>query len=112
MVTVDFAREFALSFEEAVEQPHFERTSFRVKKKLFATMDEQLKHVVVKFTLEQQSLFGLHNPAAIYPVPGGWGKQGYTILALRQVRKEVFKDALTISYCHVAPKKLAEKYSV
>lgn len=111
MVTVNFARQFALSFEEAVEQPHFERTSFRVRKKLFATMDEKLKHVVVKFTLEQQSLFGLHNPEAVYPVPGAWGKQGYTILALSKVRKEVFKDAVTLSYCQVAPKKLAEKYS-
>lgn len=73
-------------------------------------MDAKAKQVVVKFTPEQQSLFGLHNPAAIYPVPGGWGKQGYTILELSKVRMEVFKDAVITSYCSIAPKKFGEKY--
>ncbi|MCW5907361.1 MAG: MmcQ/YjbR family DNA-binding protein [Chitinophagales bacterium] len=110
MVSVWYARKAALAFEEAVEQPHFERTSFRVNKKIFATMDKSKKQVVVKFSPEEQSLFGIHDPSAIYPVPGGWGKQGYTIIELAKVRKVVFNDALRISYCHSAPKKLAEKY--
>lgn len=112
MVTVSWARQFALSFEEATEQPHFEKTSFRVRKKIFATLNTADKQVVVKFTAEQQSLFGLHNPAAVYPVSGGWGKQGYTVLELSKVRKEVFNDAVTVSYCNVAPKKLADKYAL
>jgi predicted DNA-binding protein (MmcQ/YjbR family) len=112
MVTVSWARQFALSYEEATEQPHFEKTSFRVRKKIFATLNTADKQVVVKFTSEQQSLFGLHNPAAVYPVSGGWGKQGYTVLELSKVRKEVFNDAVTTAYCNVAPKTLAGKYAL
>lgn len=40
MVTIDSFRKLALSFPEATEEPHFEKTSFRVKKKIFATFDE------------------------------------------------------------------------
>jgi hypothetical protein len=34
------ARHFALSLPEAVEAPHFEKSSFRVKGKIFATVPE------------------------------------------------------------------------
>jgi len=40
MVTIDSFRKLDLSFPEATEEPHFEKTSFRVKKKIFATFDE------------------------------------------------------------------------
>lgn len=57
MVTIETFRKLALSFPEAVEQPHFHKTSFRVKKKIFATMDEKEKRVVLKFSLVDQSVF-------------------------------------------------------
>lgn len=33
MITLEIFRELALSFPETTEEPHFEKTSFRVKKK-------------------------------------------------------------------------------
>ena len=36
-MTLDRVRKFALSLPAATEQPHFERTSFRVAGKIFAT---------------------------------------------------------------------------
>jgi predicted DNA-binding protein (MmcQ/YjbR family) len=39
MVTIDTLRKIALSLPETTEEPHFEKTSFRVKKKIFATYD-------------------------------------------------------------------------
>ena len=41
MITTDTVRQLALSFEETVELPHFDRASFRVNKKIFATMAEK-----------------------------------------------------------------------
>ena len=106
MVTINEATSFALAFPEAVELPHFENTSFRVKKKIFATLDKKKGTVVVKLSEVDQSVFS-SGTKAIYPVSGGWGKQGWTIIELKTVRKTLFKDALTTSYCTVAPKKLA-----
>ncbi len=44
----------------------------------------------------------------MYPAKGVWGKQGWTIIELKKVRKDLFIDALTTSYCEVAPERLAK----
>ena len=34
-------RKLAMSFPDVTEEPHFENTSFRMSKKIFATFDEK-----------------------------------------------------------------------
>ncbi|MBK7374593.1 MAG: MmcQ/YjbR family DNA-binding protein [Chitinophagaceae bacterium] len=46
MVTVGTFRQMALSHPGAVELPHFDRTSFRLNKKIFATLDEKKRSAV------------------------------------------------------------------
>lgn len=97
-----------MSLPEAEEQPHFEKASFRVKKKIFATLDEQNKTVVVKLSEEEQYAFSAFDNTVIHAVVGAWGKQGWTIIDLKRVSKATFRDAVLSSYRNVAPKKLAE----
>ena len=106
------ARIIALSFDEAEELPHFEKPSFRIKKKIFATLDEKKTRVVIKLSETDQSVFCSYDKTVIYPVNGAWGKQGWTIIELDKVRDDIFRDAITTAYCTVAPKKLAEKYTL
>ena len=108
MVSLETVRKLALSFPEAEEQPHFEKASFRVKKKIFATLSEKDKRCVVKLSLIDQSTFTTNNNQIIYPVKGAWGKHGFTVIELKKVRKDLFMDALTTSYCEVAPEKLSK----
>jgi len=42
MITIDTMRALALLFPEVTEDSHFEKISFRVKKKIFSTYDEKL----------------------------------------------------------------------
>lgn len=109
MISVENFRRIALEFDEAEEQPHFEKTSFRINKKIFATLDLKDKRVVLKLSEIDQSVFCAFDNTIIYPVNGAWGKQGWTVVELAKVKKEVLKDALTTSYCNVAPKRLSEK---
>lgn len=106
MITPKEVQTIALTFAEAEEQPHFDNTSFRVKKKIFATLNEKKNQAVVKLSLINQSVFSDSNKEVIYPVSNKWGKQGWTIIELKKVRKTVFKDVLTTAYCTVAPAKL------
>jgi hypothetical protein len=99
-----------LSFPETDEHPHFHLKAFRVKKKIFATLDEKLKRVMVKLTPVDQSVFCAFDKTIINPVPGGWGNKGATYIELSKVKKSMFKDALTTAYCTNAPKILAEKF--
>lgn len=110
MVSSEKARTLALAFEDATEEPHFEKTSFRVKKKIFATLDEGKSQVVLKLSEVDQSVFAAYDDSIIYPVPGGWGKKGWTVVELKMVREDVFLDALTTSYCNVASQQLADNY--
>jgi predicted DNA-binding protein (MmcQ/YjbR family) len=101
MVTIDTLRKIALSFPEATEEPHFEKPSFRVKKKIFATYDEINKRACVKLSEIDKTI--------IFPVDNKWGKQGWTLINMDKVHKELFMNALTTAYCEVAPKKLTDK---
>lgn len=107
MVTINTFRKLALSFPEATEEPHFEKTSFRVKKKIFATYDEANKRASLKLTEVDQDVFSSIDRTTIYPVDNKWGKQGWTIIELKKVKKDIFADALKAAYGAVAPKKLA-----
>lgn len=109
MVTITTLRKIARSFPEATEDPHFEKTSFRVKKKIFATYDEKNKRACIKLSAIDQDVFATAAKAIIYPVDNKWGKQGWTLIEMKKVNKDLFSDALTTAYCEVAPKKLAEQ---
>jgi predicted DNA-binding protein (MmcQ/YjbR family) len=109
MVSVAEARKIATGYPETVEQPHFEKTSFRVKKKIFMTMDESNQVAVIKLTPEDQSVFSSSPDESIFPIPNKWGLQGWTKINLKKVKKGLFKDALRCSWLLVAPKKLADE---
>jgi hypothetical protein len=110
MVSIEAVCRLALSFPETDEHPHFERRAFRVKKKIFATLLEKDQTLNLKLTLVDQSVFCSFDSTVIYPVPGGWGKMGFTTVNLKKVRMSMLKDALTTAYCTAAPPKLAEKF--
>lgn len=98
MVDIDSFRKLALSFPESVEAPHFEKASFRYKKKIFATLSTKDKRAVLKLSLEDQSVFCSFDNKIFYPVPNKWGKQGWTIVELKSVRKDMCKDAVKQAY--------------
>jgi predicted DNA-binding protein (MmcQ/YjbR family) len=68
MVSIDTFRKLALSFPEATEEPHFEKTSFRVKKKIFATYNEKYKRACVKLSEIDHDVFSAADRTIIYPV--------------------------------------------
>lgn len=107
MVSFDTFRKLALSFPEATEEPHFEKTSFRVKRKIFATYDDTKKIACIKLSPIDQDVFSCADKTIIFPVDNKWGEQGWTLVEMNNVRQELFIAALTTAYCEVAPKKLS-----
>ena len=107
MVDIETFRTMALSFPETSEQPHFEKTSFRIGKKIFASYDEKKKQACLKLSVADQDLFSVFDATVIFPVPNKWGQQGWTFVNIEKVPEAMFSDALKSAYCEVAPKKLA-----
>lgn len=100
-------RNLALSLPETTEAPHFEKTSFRVAKKIFITVDKKKQEACVKLSETDQDLFSLGDKTIVYPVPNKWGQQGWTIIDLTRVHPDLLREAIVTAYCEVAPKKLS-----
>lgn len=110
MISIDNFREFVLSLPEADEAPHFENVAFRVKKKIFATLNATQNRATLKFSPELQDIFSAISKGAIYPVPNKWGNHGWTHLNLETAEWELCQDALRNAWWEVAPKALRTKY--
>jgi predicted DNA-binding protein (MmcQ/YjbR family) len=101
MVSIKTFRQLALSLDDATEEPHFEKTSFRVKKKIFATLNEKENRATIKLPLAEQDLFCVYDKNVMYPVPNKWGKQGWTHINLKTIPKEMCEDALRIAHAQI-----------
>jgi predicted DNA-binding protein (MmcQ/YjbR family) len=99
----------AISLPEVSIEPHFEKASFRVKKKIFATLNEKENRATLKFTPEEQEMFCKINHDTIFPVPNKWGKMGWTHLKYENLNEEIVAGLLKAAYCNIAPKNLKDK---
>jgi predicted DNA-binding protein (MmcQ/YjbR family) len=76
-VTLKTLQNLALSFPETTEEPHFEKSSSRVKKKIFATYDDKNKRACIKLSEIDQDVFTSADRATIYPlIKNGANKVG------------------------------------
>lgn len=105
MISSAWFIDLCLSLDNTSAHPHFEKTSFRVNKKIFATLDVTKIKASLKLSEIDQSIFCDFNPEKIYPANGAWGKQGWTIFEFSGLKPEMIKDALTLSYNNVSIKK-------
>jgi hypothetical protein len=97
-------RRIALALEGTTEAPHFDRTAFRVAR-TYATLAADGRTVNLKFAPGDQEFKCMLAPAAFHPVPGGWGKQGWTTAVLAELSVAELKDALEIAWRQALPKK-------
>ncbi len=85
MISAARFREIALSMEGAIEVPHMERAAFRTKRRIFATLPPDGQSANLLLDLDRQEAVCDALPEAFSPVPGGWGRMGYTTVDLRAV---------------------------
>ena len=101
-------QKLAISFSETEELPHFEKISFRVKKKIWATLDMLNQRACLKLSLIDQSVFCAFDKSIIYPVNNKWRQQGWTIVELSKVKKGMLKDITATAYKEVTLKKVTK----
>lgn len=100
------AREMALALPEAQEQPHFDKPSFRVRGKIFATLSESDARVTLKLAPADQMALNTLYGDAIRAVEGYWGQQGWTVIELDRIASGQLQQLLLQSWRQVAPKRL------
>jgi hypothetical protein len=103
-MTPNDVRKLALSLPEAEEQAHFDKPSFRVRGKIFATLWEKEKRAVLKLSLEEQDAFVKMQPEVFAVTP--WGHQGWTSVELARVDRALFGKLLVEAWRRIAPKRV------
>jgi hypothetical protein len=102
------ARNLALALPEAIEKSHFGKPDFRVRNRIFMTLPPG-GHIVVKLTPEQQDMLTGAEPEIFLPVPGAWGRRGWTRLLLEKTDEATLESAITTAWRNVAPASLQRK---
>jgi hypothetical protein len=99
------ARQFALSLPGANEQPHFELTSFRVSKKIFATAppDELYLHVFVDE--HEVNACVAEDPRAFEPLTWGNRVSGVRVV-LAAAAPDRVRELLAEAWRRKAPRRL------
>jgi len=99
-------RKLALSMPGAHEEPHFQRTSFRVGKKIFATMTPDGREAMVPVHPIPRCLELLASDPEAYIDHGGWTKRlGSLGLRLELVDAKLVEGLVRDAWTRVAPKR-------
>lgn len=95
------ARKLALSLEGAREAPHFDRAAFKTRR-IFATLANSGGDMNFMFDPALQEFYCERAPAAMAPVPGGWGKSGSTRCDLKKVDEKTLLSALRAAHARAS----------
>ncbi len=103
MATGKDLRRIALSLEGTTEAPHFDRAAFKVAR-IYVTMPADGLTANLKLAADEQQLKCLTAPEAFAPVPGGWGRMGWTTATLGKLSADELASALTTAWAHAVGK--------
>lgn len=103
MVSASQFRRIALALDGVTEAPHFDRAAFKVAR-IFATLAADGRSFNLKLEPEEQEFKCMTAPDVFTPVPGGWGRQGWTTVLLARIAVPELKQALEMAWRHALPK--------
>ena len=103
-------RKLALSMPGAREEPHFQRTSFRVGKKIFATMTADGQEAMVPVHPIDRCLAILESDPDVYIDHGGWTRRNGSLgIRLAKVSSTHVAELVQDAWRRVAPKASAPR---
>jgi hypothetical protein len=106
-MTAKAFRALALALPEAREEPHFERASFRVGKKIFATLTADGSEAMVRVTPRTRLYALLKTQPEVFFSYGGWTERNGSVgVHLKRVDAAQMQELVTESWRLVAPKRV------
>ncbi len=102
-LTESDVRRLALALPEALEEGHFDKPSFRIRKRIFATIGEAEGVVVLKIPVDEQEVLLQAKPDTF--VTNAWSKQGWLGVRLDRIEPDLFEELLENAWRRIAPKR-------
>jgi hypothetical protein len=91
-------RALALLLPGVTEAAHRGHPDFRIGGRIFATLWVEEERVVLKLDPADQERVVAEAPDLFAPMPGAWGRRGWTNLDLWACDEEVLRDALLAAW--------------
>ena len=109
MISGDAARSHALSFPETEERETWGHPTFRVRDKMFMTMDTDGTSVTVKATREAQAALVGSEPQT-FSVPAYVGQHGWVAARLDRVDPKELAELVEEAWRMTAPKRVIRAF--
>lgn len=103
MASAEDLERIALSLPDVRAEPHIDRIAFKARI-TFATLAPDRETANLKFTPEHQAFRVMLAPDVFQPVPGGWGRQGWTTMRLSAASEAEIVAALHEAHALAAAK--------
>lgn len=103
MASASQFRRIALALGGVTEAPHFDRAAFKVTR-IFATLAADGRSFNLKLEPDEQEFKCMAAPDIFAPVPGGWGRQGWTTVSLAKIGVPELTQSLEMAWRHALPK--------
>ena len=105
-LTPEALRRFALALPETLELPHFERTSFRTRKKIFATMTRDGREAMVKLADPEEAAELIARWPDVFFGHGTWTtRHGALGGRLESVKPEMMRELVRAGWKALASKR-------
>ena len=98
MVTIQLFKEMANAFDGVGEHSDSGKTSFKLKDKFFASVEESAQIAIFKLNLKGQKKLLASGNESIYPVEGKRGQKGWTTIELEHVEEDIVASGLKMAY--------------
>lgn len=98
--------QLALSLPEVTTAPHFDKTAFKTKKRIFMALAPKNSTLSAKLTAIEQDIFLTAFPTQCHAATGQWGRDGWTVFSFPQLDEETITDVVmrAYEYCRVKKK--------
>lgn len=111
--TQEDVRRVALSLPEAIEQPHFDRPSFRLRGKIFATLpgpqfEGDQRVVLLRIPLVLKEALMVSDADAMVSL-GPWEKQRIIQVAIDRMAWDKLEGLVKLAWREAAPKTLLKE---
>lgn len=104
MNLIEILRHVTLMLPETTEELEDDQVTFFVQNKKFCVFEFFTGRLTLKFKLKDQEVFTRLGKGDVMPVPGLWGKQGWTYYQLTESLPH-YRFIVALSYNEVAPEK-------
>jgi hypothetical protein len=110
-MTPDAFRRFALALPEAREEPHFERTSFRVGKRIFATLARDGSEAMIKLPVAEEAVEWVASRPELFLSYGAWTERNGALgVRLAKAPARLLGPLLIAAWRALAPKRALAAY--